>query len=131
MVAIDDDPAARGLLHAVLEPEGYRVLSADNAEAGISLVHQHRPAVVLVDLLMPGVDGFAVIDRLHSSPDTDEIPILVLTAKEITDADRERLRGQIAFSAAKGKLDGASLVRLVRSLAVTDGTQESLTWPVR
>ena len=71
VVVIDDDPAALALTEAVLEPEGYHVISADNGESGVALVRQHRPAVVLVDLLMPEVDGFAVIERLRSSPDTD------------------------------------------------------------
>ena len=129
VVVIDDDPAALALAHAILEPEGYRVLSADNGEAGVALVRTHRPAVVLVDLLMPEVDGFAVIERLRSSPDTSLVPIVVLTAKTMTDADRERLRGQIAYTAAKGGVDGPSLVRMVRSLATAEGSEETVTWP--
>jgi signal transduction histidine kinase/CheY-like chemotaxis protein len=129
VVVIDDDPAALALAHAILEPEGYRVLSADNGEAGVTLVRKHRPAVVLVDLLMPGVDGFAVIEQLRSSPETGLIPIVVLTAKTMTDADRERLRGQIAYTAAKGGVDGPSLVRMVRSLAAAEDSEETVTWP--
>ena len=129
VVVIDDDPAALALAHAILEPEGYRVLSADNGEAGVTLVREHRPAVVLVDLLMPGVDGFAVIEQLRSSPETSLIPIVVLTAKTMTDADRERLRGQIAYTAAKGGVDGPSLVRMVRSLAAAESSEETVTWP--
>ena len=127
VVVIDDDPAALALTQAVLEPEGYHVISADNGESGVALVREHRPAVVLVDLLMPDVDGFAVIERLRSSPDTDRIPIVVLTAKTMTDADRERLRGQIAYTAAKGEFDGPSLVRTVRSLAAAQDSAESVT----
>jgi signal transduction histidine kinase/CheY-like chemotaxis protein len=129
VVVIDDDPTALALMEAVLEPEGYRILSAGDGEAGIALVREHRPAIVLVDLLMPGVDGFAVIERLRSSPDTEAIPILVLTAKAMTDADRERLRGQIAFLAGKGEFDPASLVRLVRRLIPTDVSTEGVAWP--
>jgi CheY-like chemotaxis protein len=129
VVVIDDDPTALALMEAVLEPEGYRILSAGDGEAGIALVREHRPAIVLVDLLMPGVDGFAVIERLRSSPDTEAIPILVLTAKAMTDADRERLRGQIAFLAGKGEFDPAGLVRLVRRLIPTEVSKEGVAWP--
>ena len=78
---------------------------------------------------MPEVDGFAVIERLHSSPETARIPIVVLTAKTMTDADRERLRGQIAYIAAKGGVDGPSLVRMVRGLAASEDSEETVTWP--
>jgi len=71
----------------------------------------------------------AVIERLHSSPETARIPIVVLTAKTMTDADRERLRGQIAYIAAKGGVDGPSLVRMVRSLAASEHSGETVTWP--
>ena len=129
VVVIDDDPTALALARAILEPEGYRVISADNGETGVMLVRQHQPAVVLVDLLMPGVDGFDVIEQLRSSPETGHIPILVLTAKTMTDKDRERLRGQIAYTAAKGGVDGPSLVRMVRELAPVEGSKETATWP--
>jgi signal transduction histidine kinase/DNA-binding response OmpR family regulator len=129
VVVIDDDPGALALVRAILEPQGYRVLSADRGEAGVALVREHRPAVVLVDLLMPEVDGFAVIERLRSAPETARIPIVVLTAKAMTDADRERLRGQIAYLAAKGGVDGPSLVRMVRSLATSEDSEETVTWP--
>jgi CheY-like chemotaxis protein len=131
VVVIDDDPSALALSRAILEPEGFRVLLADNGEAGVMLAREHRPAVVLLDLLMPGVDGFDVVDRLRASPETSQIPIVVLTAKTVTDEDRERLRGRIAFTAAKGVVDGPSLVRMVRELAPGRRSKEAVTWPTR
>ena len=74
-----------------------------------------RPSVVLVDLLMPDTDGFAVIEALASRPETADIPVVVLTAKTLEAGDRERLDGRIAFVASKSALDLDVLAqRLVR-----------------
>jgi len=116
VVAIDDDPVDLDLIEAVLGPEGYAVLRAAGGEEGIRLVRDERPAVVLLDLLMPGVDGFAVVERLRADPATADVPIVVLTSKTMTSADRERIAGQISYLAQKGDFGGADLVELVGRL---------------
>ena len=60
------------------------------------------PGVVLLDLLMPDMDGFAVVEMLRAEPDTADVPIIVLTHKELTRADRDRLAGRISHLAQKG-----------------------------
>jgi len=116
VVVIDDDPVDLDLVEAVLAPEGYSVLRAAGGEEGVQLVRRERPAVVLLDLLMPGVDGFAVVERLRADPATAGIPIVVLTSKTMTSADRERLGGQISYLAQKGDFGRAELVELVAHL---------------
>ena len=76
-------------------------------------VTREQPAVVLLDLLMPDVDGFAVVEQLRADPSTADVPIVVLTSKEMTRADRERLTGQISYLARKGTFGGKQLVDLV------------------
>ena len=61
-----------------------------------------QPAIVLLDLLMPGVDGFAVVERLRADPATAGIPIVVLTSKTMTAADKQRLNGRISYLARQG-----------------------------
>jgi signal transduction histidine kinase/DNA-binding response OmpR family regulator len=129
VVVIDDDPEALELVAAMLEPRGYTVIRAASGEEGIRLVHELQPAVVLVDLLMPGVDGFEVVERLRSSPDAEAVPVIVLTAKVMTEADKERLRGQISFLAAKGEVDGPRLAELVRRLVDGRAAQGEVAWP--
>ena len=116
VVVIDDDPVDLDLVEAVLAPEGYSVLRAAGGEEGVALVGREQPAVVLLDLLMPGVDGFAVVDRLRADPATAGVPIVVLTAKEMTSDDRQRLAGQIDYLAQKGAFGRAELVELVGHL---------------
>jgi threonine synthase len=73
--------------------------------------------VVLLDLLMPDMDGFTVVETLRGEPDTADVPIVILTHKEMTRADRNRLAGRIDHLAQKGDLDHAALIALVRRLA--------------
>jgi len=121
VLVIDDDPVDLKLMQAALEPEGYRVLTAAGGEEGLSLIRSERPAVVLLDLLMPDVDGFAVVERVHADPEIADVPIVVLTAKEMTLADRERLDGRISFLAQKGAFGRAELVDLIAHLAGARG----------
>ena len=125
VVVIDDDPMDLDLLEAVLTPAGYSVVRAAGGEEGVALVAREQPAVVLLDLLMPGLDGFAVIDRLRADPATAEVPIVVLTAKEMTADDRERLAGQIDYLAQKGAFGGKQLVALVGHLCESGGHRET------
>jgi CheY-like chemotaxis protein len=118
VVVIDDEPLELDLVEAVLVPEGYEVVRAADGAEGVQLVREHRPGVVLLDLLMPDMDGFAVVETLRGEPDTASVPILVLTHKELTRADRYRLSGRINHLAQKGELDRAGLVALVGRLAV-------------
>ena len=80
----------------------------------MAVARRERPAVILLDLLLPDVDGFAVVERLRADPATAETPIVVLTAKAMTGADKRRLNGRISFLANKGEFDRAALVDLVR-----------------
>ena len=77
------------------------------------MARSHQPSVVLLDLLMPGMDGFAVAEALRSDSATRAIPIVVLTSKTLTPADRDRLRGRISYVAQKNEFDPAVLVGLV------------------
>jgi signal transduction histidine kinase/CheY-like chemotaxis protein len=117
MVAIDDDPVDLDLLEATLAPEGWRVVRAGGGEEGVRAVRKERPDVVVLDLLMPEVDGFAVVEQLRADPLVGDVPVVVLTSKEMTSVDRERLAGQISFLAQKGTFPQAELVRLVGRVA--------------
>ena len=119
VVVIDDDPLDLDLVEAVLAPEGWLVVRAAGGEEGVRLVRSERPAVVLLDLLMPEVDGFEVVERLRADPLVADVPIVVLTSKEMTPVDQERLAGRISFLAQKGTVGHGELVELVGRLAGT------------
>jgi signal transduction histidine kinase/DNA-binding response OmpR family regulator len=119
VVVIDDDPLDLDLVEASLAPAGWSVLAASGGEDGVELVRRERPSLVLLDLLMPDVDGFDVVERLRADPSVADVPIIVLTSKEMTAADHERLAGQISFLAHKGTFRPSELVDLVGQVAST------------
>ena len=116
VVAIDDDPVELDLVEAVLGPQGWSVIRALGGEEGVRVVAHERPAVVLLDLLMPDVDGFEVVERLRADPRVADVPIVVLTSKDMTAADCERLRGRISVLARKGTFRQDQLADVVRRL---------------
>jgi signal transduction histidine kinase len=124
VVVIDDDPLDLDLVEAVLAPEGYTVVRAASGEEGVRLVGHEKPLVVLLDLLMPDMDGFEVAERLRADPDTANVPIIVLTHMEMTRADRDRLAGRVSHLAQKGHLDRAALVELVGRLGAGHASEQ-------
>jgi CheY-like chemotaxis protein len=114
VVAIDDDPLAIELVRASLEPEGWTVLGAATGQEGLALIKEQQPSAVLLDLLMPGMDGFEVVEALRADPDTTSIPVVILTSKSMTQQDKERLQGRITYVARKTEFSLSGLGGLLR-----------------
>ena len=114
VVAIDDDPMAIELVKASLEPEGWTVVGAATGQEGLALIRERQPSAVLLDLLMPGMDGFEVVEALRADPDTKSIPVVILTSKSMTQQDKERLQGRITYVARKTEFDLSGLGGLLR-----------------
>ena len=127
VVAIDDDETALALAEAALSPAGWSVLTARDGEQGLELVRRSSPDIVLLDLLMPGLDGFTVAEQLRADPELADIPIIVMTAKDLSTADRARLRGNVEHLVPKGSLPHAELAQLVdrASRGTTSRLQET------
>jgi CheY-like chemotaxis protein len=89
----------------------YVVSEAHNGAEGIDAVHQHPPDLIILDLMMPEVDGFAVLESLKADLITRHIPIIVVTAKALTEQDRERLNGNIEALLSKGLFDEQELLK--------------------
>ena len=102
VLAVDDDPAALTLLADVLGAEGFTVRGVPSGRAALELADREPFDLVVCDLLMPEVDGFAVVAGLRAAERTREVPILILTAHMVTDADKARLNGDILGIIAKG-----------------------------
>ncbi|MBS1694178.1 MAG: response regulator [Actinobacteria bacterium] len=121
LVVVDDDPMALKLVRSTLEPLGWTVHTCSTGRTAADVVRTVAPSVVIMDLLMPEVDGFAVIDELRSDASSSGPPIVVLTGKSLTQEDRGRLEGRIAFVAEKAGLDLATLARRLADVAGRDG----------
>lgn len=93
VVVLDDDPDARALIRASLEPDGFEVLTAADVGTGLALVRRERPDVVLVDYLLPDGDGLEVCRRIDGEPGLSGVLPILLTGKEDLDPDAVRAAG--------------------------------------
>jgi threonine synthase len=108
---IEDDPKARLLLRRILQTRGeYRIVEAADGATGLEMVRRERPDVILMDLMMPGMDGFEVLDALKSDEKVSNVPVIVVSAKELTAAERERLSGHIDTLMQKGDFTDEELL---------------------
>ena len=85
ILIIDDDPSVRKVAQFRLEREGYRVIIAANGEDGLRLAKSEQPGAILLDILMPGMNGREVLRRLKGDADTSRIPVILLTVIEAHD----------------------------------------------
>jgi threonine synthase len=114
VVVIEDNPDAGRLIGRILKMQGnYEVHLASGGAEGVVLVEQVLPDLVITDLMMPDIDGFSVIDALKSDSHTAGIPIIVLTAKELTVHERERLSGKIESLLQKGSFMDEELLQSI------------------
>ena len=95
ILIVDDETQTRYLLAEILEAEGYSALLATSGKEALDIMDRTVPAAVLLDLLMPGMDGFEVLARLRADRFLRDLPVLVLTAKHLTDDDLRKLNGEI------------------------------------
>jgi CheY-like chemotaxis protein len=103
IVIVEDNPEASRLIRRILQTQGsYLLEEAVNGLEGLRLIRQTRPNLVILDLMMPGMDGFGVVEALRSDDATREIPIIVVTAKELTAVERRRLQGKVDGLLQKG-----------------------------
>ncbi|MEJ2556664.1 MAG: GAF domain-containing protein [Anaerolineae bacterium] len=103
VLVIDDQADDILLIRRILEAQhGYRVIEAGGGQSGIDLVRQRKPDIIILDLMMPEVDGFAVLEALKREPETRSIPVIVITAKSLTEEERQSLSGQVEVLLRKG-----------------------------
>ena len=116
ILCIDDNNDPLELLKAILEPEGYTVILANSGREGIEKAIVHRPDLIILDLMMPDLDGFEVARILKENPITMDTPIFVLTAKDITVEERLRLAGKISKCMQKSYFTKEDLLMHIKEL---------------
>lgn len=119
ILCIDDNEGVRELLKEILEAEGYNVISARTGKEGIAKALHYRPDLVILDLLIPDMDGFELSQSLKSNAATADIPIIVLTAKDITVEERLRLVGNTESIMQKSCFSKEDLLAHIRDLEAT------------
>ena len=117
VLVVDDDPAMRDQMERLLSREGWSVACATNGREALEVLQRVEPCVVLLDLMMPEMDGFEFLDRFRQDPRHAQTPVIVLTAKEILDEDRLRLNGRISNLIAKDGIVARQILPQLRAYA--------------
>jgi CheY-like chemotaxis protein len=116
VLVVDDDPALRELIRRILEREGYRVAEAENGRAALARIRETPPGLILLDLMMPEMDGFEFLAEFRKQDAWRMVPIIVITAKELTQEDHQRLNGYVERILQKGAASRDALLHEVREL---------------
>ncbi len=116
VLLVDDDDVVRRGVRQALQPLGWQVTEAENGLSAVERLADARPDVIILDLMMPKMDGFEFLDELRRRPDWQDIPVVVITAKDLTDEDRDRLNGGVERIIQKSDRD-EMLCQLSREIA--------------
>jgi CheY-like chemotaxis protein len=111
--------AVRHLFRRILEPEGYAVVEAENGRVALERLRDVSPSVILLDLMMPEMDGFDFAAELRRHEVWREIPVIVVTARDLSRDDHERLNGYVQRILQKGTHGRDQLLAEVRELVAT------------
>jgi threonine synthase len=114
---VDDNPDVRRLVRRILQSQGnYTFYEASNGVEAVNLIQEQQPDLVILDLMMPELDGFSVLDAMQAKPETADIPVIVVTAKELTQEEKNSLKGRIQSLMQKGDFMSDELMDEVRAL---------------
>jgi len=113
VLVIDDRAEDILLIKRILRAHECQIIEALNALDGLDIIYRNRPNLVVLDLTMPGLDGFGVLESLRSNPKTKNIPVILITARELTSDEREIVEDQADALLIKGKYTDAELLQHV------------------
>jgi CheY-like chemotaxis protein len=116
VLVVDDDPKTRDMLRRTLQKAGWTVAEAANGCEAIETLERSNPAVILLDLMMPEMDGFEVLERLQGDETWREVPVIVVTAKDLSREEIVRLNGRVAKILQKGAYQRRDLVRDIHAM---------------
>ena len=122
VLIVEDDAATRDMLRRNVEREGWQVTEAENGVVGLEQVAKNPPMLILLDLMMPEMDGFEFVVELRKNPAWQSIPVVVVTAKDLTQQDRARLTGYVDQLIQKGAYRREELIAEIRRL--TESTKK-------
>jgi CheY-like chemotaxis protein len=115
VLVVEDDEDTRELLARVLGEQGYDVVTAENGRVALERLKGMTPGLVLLDLMMPEMDGFEFAEIFRARPEWATIPVIVVTAKTLTAEDRHRLEGWVEALYAKGGPNIEAVIEEVRA----------------
>ena len=126
VLVVDDDPSVREMVRRMLEKEGWEVTTAANGRAALDILDKTAPSLILLDLMMPEMDGFQFLEELRRHDRWNKAPVVVVTAKDITAEDRQRLNGYVEKVVQKGSHSTESLLTELRGLVTAFAGKEGI-----
>ncbi len=129
VLVVEDDEATRQVVRRTLVKQGWTVAEADNGRLALEQVAKHKPSLILLDLMMPEMDGFEFVAELRKNEAWQSIPIVVLTSKDLSAHERQQLNGNVEKILQKGSYGREALLREVQRVVAlhTSRAPESLT----
>jgi CheY-like chemotaxis protein len=116
ILVVEDDAIQRERVRSWLEAQQWIVTEADNGHAALESLRQQQPDAILLDLMMPDMDGFQLVAKLQDDPALQDIPVIVITARDLTEDDRERLNSGVQTVLLKDSFRPTELVDRIRRL---------------
>jgi CheY-like chemotaxis protein len=116
VLIVEDDGLTRQMLRTLLERQGWDVREATNGRTGLAALRDRLPALIILDLMMPEMDGFKFVNEMRAREAWRDIPVLVLTAKDLNRGERERLNGAVQQVFQKGVTSRQQLVQEIHRL---------------
>ena len=116
VLVVEDEEGVRQFMRVLLERDGWTVMEAGNGQEALNRVTEKRPSLILLDLMMPEMDGFEFVSKLREVTEWKDIPVVVITAMELTASDYQRLNGNVTKIMRKGSYQQEQLMADVRQL---------------
>ena len=124
VLIVDDDPATRDLLSRMVDEGGWQAEVAENGRIALDRISDVDPDLILLDLMMPEMDGFEVAAELRTDPRWKDTPVVVITSMDLTTEDRARLNGAVAKVLRKDEVGAQALVEELRTILGTVGSTD-------
>ena len=122
VLVVEDDETTRALMCRMMRDAGWEVTEAENGRVGLERLAENRPELILLDLMMPEIDGFEFLAQMRETPANRDIPVVVVTAADLTDDDRRRLRGGVEHILEKAAYGRDELLDELRGLVANYAT---------
>jgi CheY-like chemotaxis protein len=119
VLVVEDEGATRRTLRRLFKKQGWTVVEAEDGSVALERIAKQRPALIVLDLMLPTMDGFAFVEAVRQQEDWRTIPIIVLTAKDLTPEERQRLNGAVQQVLQKGTYGRDALLGEVRRLVAS------------
>lgn len=116
VLVVDDAPDVAAMIADYLIREGYDALTTTSGKQALELAEKHQPFAITLDIVMPDMDGFAVLEMIRSDPATRNLPVIVVTAKDLTAEDREKLTGKVSSILAKSDTTSTALLEEIKKI---------------